>query len=518
SRGKGEPVMTDYPIQPISFTSAHIHDSFWLPRLETNRRVTLPVCFQKCEETGRLSNFAKAAGRLEGPFQGIRFDDSDVFKVVEGAAYTLSLEEDPQLDAFLDRLIEDFAGAQEPDGYLYTNRTIDPEHPAPGAGEDRWSHLKQSHELYNIGHMYEAAVAHHRATDKDSFLDVAFKSANLVDQEFGAGKRQDPPGHQEIEIGLAKLYRVSGDPRYLGLAKFFLDARGRGDKRERYGEEMQDHLPVTEQKVAVGHAVRAGYMYSAMADVAALTGNRDYRETLDALWEDVVSGKLYLTGGIGARRHHESFGDPYELPNASAYNETCAAIANMFWNHRMFLLHGESKYMDIFERTLYNGFLSGVGMSGDRFFYPNPLATDGQTDFNQGRKERAPWFDCSCCPVNIVRFVPSLSGYIYAQKDDSIFVNLYIGGEAEIDLPATPVTLSQETDYPWDGKVVLTLNPDKEAAFTLKLRIPGWAAGQPVPSDLYSYEDKETADISIKVNGERIDSSTEDGYAILNRS
>ena len=515
--GESESVSKDYSIRPVPFTSVHIEDAFWGPRLETNRQVTLPTCFQKCEETGRLANFAKAAGRMKGPFQGIRFDDSDVFKVVEGAAYTLSLEKDPELEAYVDRLIQDFEGAQEPDGYLYTNRTIDPEHPAPDAGKHRWEYLRHSHELYNIGHMYEAAVAYLQATSKDEFLKVALKSANLVDHEFGPGKHQDPPGHQEIEIGLAKLYRVTGDPRYLELAKFFLDARGHGEGRELYGEEMQDATPVLQQREAVGHAVRAAYMYSAMADVAALTGDEDYHSVLDTIWQDVVSRKIYLTGGIGARRKGEAFGAPYELPNKEAYNETCAAIANMFWNHRMFLLEGDSKYMDVFERTLYNGFLSGVGMSGDRFFYPNPLAADGLTPFNQGKRERSPWFDCSCCPVNIVRFLPSLSGYVYAKKSDSLYVNLYIAGKASIDFASGPVRVTQQTDYPWSGKVTLTLSPEKETEFSLRLRLPIWARGRPLPSDLYSYVNDETSEILIRINGQEVPYSQDKGYAVLSR-
>lgn len=516
--GEAEKGMRDYPIQPVPFTAVQIRDDFWGPRLETNRRVTLPTCFQKCEETGRLDNFAKAAGRMEGPFRGIRFDDSDVFKVVEGAAYTLALEEDPSLEARLDRLIEDIAGAQEEDGYLYTNRTIDPAHPAPDAGPERWSFLKQSHELYNIGHLYEAAAAHRQATGKETLFATALKSANLVHREFGPGKRQDPPGHQEIEIGLVKLHRATGDTRFLELAKFFLDARGKSEGRTLYGEEMQDHLPVAEQQTAVGHAVRAGYMYSAMADVSALMGNEEYRDSLDALWEDVASGKLYLTGGIGARRHREEFGDRYELPNETAYNETCAAIANMFWNHRMFLLHGDSKYMDVFERTLYNGFLSGVGMSGDRFFYPNPLATDGKTKFNQGSNERAPWFDCSCCPVNIVRFIPSLSGYVYAVSESSVHVNLYLGGEGAFEVGGVPLRIEQETRYPWEGQVELTLHTPTKTQIALHLRLPGWAAGRPVPSDLYEYENPESPEIRIRINGEMIEYPVVKGYAVLDRS
>ncbi|MDZ7333408.1 MAG: glycoside hydrolase family 127 protein, partial [candidate division KSB1 bacterium] len=395
----------DYPIKPVPFTDVQVTDQFWQPRMETNRTVTIPYDFKKCEETGRIDNFAKAGGLMEGEFVGIRYNDSDVYKVIEGAAYSLRLYPDPQLEQYLDDLIAKIAAAQEDDGYLYTARTINPAKPPKNAGPERWSYLIHSHELYNVGHMYEAAVAYYQATGKRSLLDVAIKNANLIDSVFGPGKKHDPPGHQEIEIGLTKLYRVTGDERYLKLAKFFLDQRGRYIGRKPYDEYIsaeytQDHKPVIEQDEAVGHAVRAGYMYSGMADVAALTGDQDYIKAIDRIWENVVSKKLYITGGIGARSEGEAFGDNYELPNLEAYNETCAAIANMFWNHRLFLLHGDAKYIDVLERTLYNGFLSGVGLDGNEFFYPNPLESDG-------RHNRSPWFDCACCPVNVVLFLPS---------------------------------------------------------------------------------------------------------------
>ena len=318
---------------------------------------------------------------MEGKFQGIRFDDSDVFKVIEGAAYALSVQPDPELNSFLDNLIDDIAAAQEDDGYLYTTRTIDPENP-PDAGEERWSFLKESHELYNIGHMYEAAVAHYLATNKRSLLDVAIKSADLVASVFGPDRKRDVPGHQEIEIGLVKLYRITGNEKYLDLAKFFLDERGHANGRELYGENRQDHKPVIEQDEAVGHAVRAGYMYSAMADIAALTGDQAYIAALNKLWENVVNKKIYITGGIGSGSHGEAFGKDYEIPNLTAYNETCAAIANAFWNHRMFLLHEDAKYVDVLERVIYNGFLSGISYSGNRFSIPT-IAFDGGRKFNQ---------------------------------------------------------------------------------------------------------------------------------------
>jgi hypothetical protein len=506
---------SDYPIQPVPFTDVHFGDAFWSPRLETNRTVTLPSNFEKCEETGRISNFAKAGGLMEGDFEGIYFNDSDVFKIVEGAAYTLALEDNPELEEYLDDLIAKFAAAQEEDGYLYTARTIDPENPAPGAGKERWSNIQNAHELYNIGHMYEAAVAHYQATGKRTLLDVALKSADLVARVFGPDGRHDPPGHEEIEIGLTKLYRVTGDRKYLDLARFFIDQRGHANDRELYGVHYQDHKPVLDQHEAEGHAVRAGYLYSGMADIAALTENKDYIDAIGTLWEDVVNHKIYLTGGIGARRQGEAFGDAYELPNKTAYNETCAAIANCLWNHRLFLLHGDGKYMDVFERTLYNGFLAGVSFEGDTFFYPNPLEADGVYAFNQGAIGRSPWFATSCCPSNVVRFMPSLPGYVYAVREDSVYVNLYVAGKGT--LPGG-LTLTQQTRYPWDGAVTIGVDVAAPVEKTLRLRIPGWALGDPLPGDLYQYVDDTHAEPVLKVNGESVPLTMDQGYAVVSRT
>ncbi len=505
----------DYPIKPVPFTNVQIKDNFWQPRMETNRTVTVPYDFKKCEETGRIDNFAKAGGLMNGEFVGIRYNDSDVYKVIEGASYSLRLHPDPELERYLDDLIAKIAAAQEDDGYLYTGRTIDPANPPKNAGKERWSYMIHSHELYNVGHMYEAAVAYYQATGKRSLLDVAIKNANLIDSVFGPGKKHNPPGHQEIEIGLSKLYRVTGDEKYLKLAKFFLDQRGNYIDREPYSEYLgaeytQDHKPVVKQDEAIGHAVRAGYMYSGMADVAALTGDRNYIAAIDRIWDNVVSKKLYITGGIGSRSEGEAFGDNYELPNLEAYNETCAAIANMFWNHRLFLLHGNAKYLDVLERTLYNGFLSGVGMNGSEFFYPNPLESDGS-------HKRSPWFDCACCPVNVVRFLPSLPGYVYAQQDDDLFVNLFMNCDATIKMEVNTVKLIQKTGYPWDGKVAITVNPEKEDVFIIHVRIPGWAQGDPVPSDLYYYLNPTDEKVLLKVNGEAVDFQLDKGFALLKR-
>lgn len=499
----------DYPIQPALFTAVHVDDGFWSPRLETNRTVTLPYDFKKCEETGRIDNFAKAGGLMKGPFKGIRFDDSDVFKVVEGAAYTLALRPDPQLDQYLDKLIALFAAAQEDDGYLYTNRTIDPKHPAPDAGKERWSQIKDSHELYNVGHMYEAAVAHYLATGKRNFLDVAIKNADLIDRTFGPGKRYDVPGHEEIEIGLSKLYRVTGQEKYLKLAKFFIDERGHSEHHELYGEYAQDHKPVLEQEKAIGHSVRAGYLYSGMADIAALTGDPDYIKAIDRIWENTAFTKLYLTGGIGAQGGGEAFGEDYELPNASAYNETCAAIANALWNHRLFLLHGDAKYIDVLERVLYNGFLSGVSMTGDTFFYPNPLEAK---DY-----ERAPWFDCSCCPSNVVRFLPSIPGYVFAHRGNDIYVNLYMGCSGTIEMASNAVILTQKTTYPWNGRIEIIVEPKTEAEFGVLVRIPGWAQGKPVPGDLYRYLNPEGEEVTLSVNGYLVPLKLDKGFVRMHR-
>ena len=493
-------------LTPVAFTSVQLSDEFWATRLETNRTQTLAYCFSKCEETGRLANFAKAAGQLEGEFEGIYYNDSDVYKVIEGAAYSLAAHPDPELDSYLDNLIDDIAAAQEPNGYLNTYHTlVEP--------EKKWTNIRRMHELYCAGHLFEAAVAHYQATTKRSLLEVAIKLADHIESVFGPGKRHDVPGHQEIEIGLVKLARVTGDERYAALAKFFLDQRGRAKDRESYGPYCQDHKPVVDQDKPVGHAVRAMYQYCGMADVAALTGNEAYLNALDNLWRNEVETKLYLTGGVGARGRGEAFGGDYELPNATAYNETCAAIGNAMWNHRMNLLHGDAKYADVLERIIYNGFLSGVSLSGDRFFYPNPLESNGEY-------HRSEWFNTSCCPVNVVRFVPSIAGYVYAHDDNDLYVNLYVAGNAVVSLADAEVRITQETRYPWDGKVRLTVDPGAERAFAMNLRIPGWATNSPVPSDLYSYVSKERSEsITIHINGSPIDDvQMQRGYARLDRT
>lgn len=505
----------DYQAKPVEFTAVSLDDVFWAPRLEVNRTVTVPHNFKMSEETGRIKNFelaeAALAGKKDGKFlTRYPFDDSDVFKIIEAASYTLAVEPDPELEKYLDSLIDKIAAAQEPDGYLYTARTIGGPPPVDWLGKERWSYLYMSHELYNLGHLFEGAVAHYQATGKKNLLTVATKAADLVVQEFGPGKRQDPPGHQEIEIGLVKLYRVTGKKEYLDLAKFFIDVRGKGENRKLYGEYSQDHKPFLEQEEAVGHAVRAGYFYAGVADVAALTGEKAYLTPLNKIWEDVVSSKIYLTGGIGATGAWEGYGPRYHLPNATAYAETCAAIATFLWNSRMFRLEEDGKFVDVMERILYNGILSGISLSGDRFFYPNPLASFGQ-------HERTAWFACACCPPNVARLLTSMPGYIYAVTKNKVYVNLYAQGQAKMKIDKVDLKVRQTTSYPWKGEVTLELEPRKPVEFTLMVRIPGWAVNQPVPSNLYSYMDSAPGEPSLRVNGEPVSLDISQGYVPLTR-
>ncbi len=504
----------DYPIQPIQFTNVHLNDDFWAPRMETNRQVTIPYVFKKCKETGRIDNFAVAGGIKQGEQRGsYPFDDTDVYKNIEGASYSLMVHADPELDKYLDELIGLIAAAQEDDGYLYTARTNKSDRLKNWFGDERWVKINGSHELYNAGHLYEAAVAHFQATGKRNLLDIAVKNANLVNSVFGPGKLQSPPGHQVIEMGLVKLYRVTGDENYLNLAKFFLYVRGKPlDERRLGGTYNQDHKPVIEQDEAVGHAVRAAYMYAGMADVAALTGDKSYINAIDNIWKNVVGSKLYLTGGIGAAGSGEGFSRNYELPNMSAYNETCASIGNVYWNHRMFLLHGDARYIDVMERTLYNALIDGISLDGTLFFYPNPLESIGQ-------HERSPWFRCACCTGNVTRFISSVPGYIYAVKDDNLYVNLYAGGEGRVNTGENVVKIQQETRYPWDGAIKITIEPESEKEkFTLLLRIPGWVRNEPVPGDLYRYMDTNNESVTIKLNDEPVRLDISKGFARIHRT
>ena len=510
--GKTTETHHGYPIDPVPFTSVKVTDDFWGQRLKASREVTIPLAFSKCEESGRYDNFVKAAHPSDTiKVGGFSFDDTDVYKTIEGASYLLQTYPDKRLENYIDSVLVIVAAAQEPDGYLYTARTMNPAHPHNWAGSKRWEAVENlSHEFYNLGHMVEGAIAHYQATGKRNFLDIAIRYADCICREIGdaPGQVARVPGHQIAEMALAKLYLVTGDKKYLDQAKYFLDKRGHTSRKDKYS---QAHMPVTEQDEAVGHAVRAAYMYAGMADVAALTGDSAYINAIDRIWDNIVGKKYYITGGIGATSNGEAFGANYELPNMSAYCETCAAIGNVYVNHRLFLLHGESKYYDVLERTLYNGLISGVALDGGSFFYPNPLESMGQ-------HQRQPWFGCACCPSNIARFIPSLPGYVYAVKGDDVYVNLFMSNDATLEVGGKKVVLSQQTAYPWNGNVAVTIDQNKAGLFDLKLRIPGWVKNRPVPSDLYSYTDGKRPGYSVTVNGRPADGSlTPDGYYTISR-
>ena len=508
---QAQDVRHGYPFSPVPFTSVKVTDSFWGQRLKASREVTIPLAFSKCEESGRYENFVKAAHPSENyEVGGYSFDDTDVYKTIEGASYLLQTYPDKKLVAYIDSVLAIVAAAQEPDGYLYTSRTMNPKHPHAWSGSRRWEKVEDlSHEFYNLGHMVEGAIAHYQATGKRNFLDIAIRYADCVCREIGSGEGQlvRVPGHQIAEMALAKLYIVTGDQKYLDEAKFFLDQRGHTSRRDAYS---QAHKPVVEQDEAVGHAVRATYMYAGMADVAALTGATAYIHAIDRIWDNIVGKKYYITGGIGATANGEAFGANYELPNMSAYCETCAAIGNVYVNYRLFLLYGESKYYDVLERTLYNGLISGVSLDGGGFFYPNPLESRGQ-------HQRQPWFGCACCPSNICRFIPSLPGYVYAVKDKDVYVNLFMSNEANLEVGKKSVVLEQQTRYPWDGDVAVSVKKNKVGAFAMKIRIPGWVRGQVVPSDLYRYSDGKRLGYSVKVNGQSVESELQDGYFTIER-
>ena len=502
----------DAPIQEVPFTQVHIEDQFWSPRIETNRTVSIPSAFKECEKNGRFDNFALAAGMIKGEHQGdFSFDDTDPYKVIEGASYSLAVKYDPKLDHYLDSVITIIAAAQEPDGYLTTCVTNKCTRLSGWWGSSRWEKIN-SHELYNSGHLYEAAVAHYRATGKRTLLDVAIKNADLVCQVFGPneGQKHVPSGHPIIEMALAKLYKVTGDEKYLNMAKYFVEETGRGTDGHRLNAYSQDHKPILQQDEIVGHAVRAGYLYSGVADVAALTHDTAYFHALTRLWENLVSKKLFITGGMGSRPQGEGFGPNYELNNHTNYCETCASIANVYWNYRMFLATGEAKYMDVLERALYNGVISGVSLSGDKFFYDNPLES-------MGEHERQRWFGCACCPGNVTRFMASVSNYVYATQGNDIYVNLYIQGKSEMKTTANKEQLVQTTGYPWDGKVSIEVKPEKESEFAIRLRIPGWLQSAPVASDLYTYTTP-AEKYTLKVNGSTVKPAEGDGYATIVRT
>lgn len=527
---KTKTLSNGYPFSQVPFTSVKIaHDSFWGNRLQAAREVTIPLAFSKCETEHRYKNFEMAAYTLQHPghkgletkewnvskFMGFSFDDTDVYKTIEGASYILQTYPDKKLKAYIDSVLDVVAAAQEPDGYLYTARTINPKHPHGWSGDKRWVKDEElSHELYNLGHMVDAACAHYQATGSTKFLDIAKRYADCVVREVGPkdGQAKVVPGHQIAEMALARLYTLTGEKKYLDEAKYLLDYRGKTKIRNPYS---QSHEPILKQSEAVGHAVRAGYMYAGIADVAALTQDSDYIKTIDRIWDNIVSKKYYITGGVGARHAGEAFGSNYELPNMTAYNETCAAISMVYLFERMFLLHGDSKYIDCLERTLYNGVISGMSMDGGRFFYPNPLSSDGKYAFNaDNNTTRQPWFGCACCPSNLCRFIPSVPGYLYGVKDNNIFVNLFAANVSTIKVNGKDVILEETTEYPWNGDIKITVKKSNAKNANLLIRIPGWARNQVVPSDLYQFSDKETPSYSVTVNGKAVeaDLSANKGY------
>ncbi|WP_448699094.1 glycoside hydrolase family 127 protein [Mucilaginibacter sp. AW1-3] len=513
----------DYTIKPVSFTKVKLDDNFWSPRIETNRTVTIPASFARCESTGRVKNFEMAAQKSGKFCTKFPFDDTDIYKTIEGASFSMAVHPDPKLDHYVDSLIAIVGKAQEPDGYLYTARTIDPQHPHAWSGLERWvKEHELSHELYNSGHLFEAASAHYQATGKRNFLNIALKNADLLVQTFGPNKMHMEPGHEIVEMGLVKLYRITGKKDYLDLAKFFIDERGKRvyDKNSKdewkNGMYWQDDVPVINQDVAEGHAVRAMYLYSGMADVAALTGDKEYIAAIDKIWNNMVGKKIYVQGGIGAVPSGERFGADYELPNATAYNETCAAVGDVYWNQRMFLLHGDAKYIDVMEKVLYNGLISGVGLNGNSFFYTNAMQVNGASGKGV-EAERSGWFECSCCPTNLARFLPSLSGYMYAQKDDDVFVNLFIKGVAQLSVKNQPVKITQQNSYPWSGALAFVIDPAKAEQFTLKIRIPGWVQNQAIPSDLYSFENGKAQNVVVKLNGKPVKYTMQNGYAVISK-
>lgn len=517
----------DYPYTAVPFTQIQLSDQFWLPRIKVNHTVTIPASFERCESTGRVRNFEMAAAQSGKFCTTFPFDDTDIYKTIEGASFSLSLFPDKQLEAYIDTLIDKVSKAQEADGYLYTARTINPAQPHAWAGPNRWEKERElSHELYNSGHLYEAAAAHFAATGKKNLLNIALKNADLVCQVFGKDKLHVAPGHQVVEMGLVKLYRITGNKAYLETARFFIEERGhykgydaKSNDPWRNGAYWQDHLPVTQQREAIGHAVRAGYLYAAVADVAALTGDSLLLHAVDSIWQNLVSKKLYVQGGAGAVSSGERYGNNYELPNGTAYNETCAAIANVYWNQRMFQLHGDAKYMDVLEKTLYNGLISGVGLDGKSFFYTNAMQVTNSFNHPALERERAGWFECSCCPTNMTRLLPSVPGYMYAQRGSDVYVNLFINSMASLSINTKQVSIEQKNNYPWDGDLQFVITPAKgELNFALKMRIPGWAQQVAIPSDLYRFVPANTAPVQLFVNGTAVPLSLEKGYAVLQRN
>lgn len=477
-------------IEQVDFSQVRIQDNFWSPRLKKHITATLPVCIDQIEnQTGRIRNFENAANGT-GEHSGIFFDDSDVYKALEGMAYSLINNPDPELEKKADQWIDKFAAAQQPDGYINTFYTL--------TGLDkRWSNMDK-HEMYCAGHMIEAGVAYYKATGKRKLLDVCIRMADHMMNTFGPGKRHWVPGHEEIELALVKLYQVTGQENYLNFANWLLEERGhgygsKGDEGEWDPIYYQDDKPVREMTDIAGHAVRCMYLYCGMADVAAIKRDSGYIAALNRLWDDVVLRNMYITGGIGSSRHNEGFTEDYDLPNLDAYCETCASVGMVLWNQRMNQLTGDSKYVDVLERSMYNGALAGISLAGDRFFYVNPLES-------KGNHHRQAWYGCACCPSQISRFLPSIGNYIYGTSKEAIWVNLYIGNSTEIQAGKNHITLKQETDYPWNGKVKLTVSSTTPLNKEIRLRIPGWCK-----------------QYTLAVNGQQQMAPVEKGYAVVQK-
>ena len=479
-------------VTPVKFSDVVIDDGFWSPRLKNHKDVTLNVCIDQIEnQTGRIRNFENAA-KGEGEHSGIFFDDSDVYKALEGMAYSLQNNPDPVLEAKCDEWIDKFAAAQQEDGYINTFYTL--------TGLDkRWDNMDK-HEMYCAGHMIEAGVAYYNVTGKRKLLDVCIRMADHMMTVFGPDKRHWVPGHEEIELALVKLYQTTGEKKYLEFADWLLDQRGHGYGS--YGKLIdrpwnpiyyQDEVPVREMTDISGHAVRSMYLYCGMADVASYTGDQGYIDALDRLWDDVVLRNMYITGGIGQSASNEGFTTDYSLPNLTAYCETCASVGMVFWNWRMNQFTGDSKYVDVLERSMYNGALAGISLAGDRFFYVNPLES-------LGNHHRQAWYGCACCPSQICRFLPSIGNYIYGVSDDAVWVNLYIGSKADVKVGKKAVTLTQETDYPWEGDVTLKVGMKGTLQSQIRLRVPGWCK-----------------DYTLKVDGETVEAPVEKGYVVIDR-
>lgn len=496
-------------VNPVNFSKVTINDEFWKPKIDNVATKTLQACIYQTEEkTGRIRNFEKAARNKGEQHEGIFFDDSDVFKAIEAMAYAIKTNKSHELMVKADEWIDKIAAAQQPDGYLNTYYTLT-------GLENRWKDMSM-HEDYIGGHMIEAAVAYFEATGKRKFLDVAIRWADHFDSVFGQGKRDWVTGHQELELALVKLYKTTQNLKYLKLAEWLLSERGKGlgvgytwtDWKDT--GYVQDLVPVKNQKEITGHAVRAMYLYTGAADVATFTGDQDYMKAMRRVWEDVVYRNMYITGGIGSAGTNEGFSTDYDLPNEQAYCETCASVGMVFWNQRMNNLTGNAEYIDVLERSLYNGALDGLSLSGDRFFYGNPLASDG-------RHSRKEWFGTACCPSNIARLIASLGNFIYGYADNKIFVNLFVGSETNFTLPKGDMQFNMQTNYPWDGDVKCILAMKKKIKTAIAFRIPGWSKGIPAPGNLYSFFDDKDEKPTLMINGIEMKFTDQDGYAVVER-